>query len=240
MTDTYTVAIVPAAGAGKRMGGGTAKQFLPLLGVPILGRTLRLLQAAPELDAVVVVAPADAQDIVAQLAREHACTKLAAVVMGGAERQDSVLAGLSAIRNLLFPAARARRCVVAIHDAARPLLPEHLLSGILSAALEHPAQVMAVPVKDTIKIAGPDGSVKDTPARSNLWAAQTPQVFDLQLIWQAHRQAATDGFLGTDDAQLVERLGVPVRIFAGSQENIKLTTPEDVLLAEAILRRREA
>lgn len=224
---------------GLRMGGGTAKQFLPLLGVPVLAHTLRLLQSAPELDAIVVASLPEARDDVAVMARQEGCSKLTAVVPGGMQRQDSVFAGLQAVRDVLWPHSGAERCVVAVHDAARPLLPLHLLSGILQAAREEHALVMAVPVKDTVKLADQQGYVAETPRRSLLWAAQTPQVFDLELLWQAHQAAAGVGLVGTDDAQLVERLGHGVKIFPGSEENLKLTTPLDMVLAEAILRGRE-
>lgn len=239
MSAWFSAAIVPAAGVGKRMGGGTAKQFLPLLGMPVLARTLRLLQSAPELDALVVATLPESLDEVLALAREHGVTKLATVVVGGAQRQDSVFAGLQALRGLLPPQGTPQRCIVAVHDAARPLLPLPLLSGILKAAREHPALVMAVPVKDTIKLTDAAGVVTSTPPRETMWAAQTPQVFTLDLLWAAHQCAAADGYYGTDDAQLVERLGQPVRIYPGSEENLKLTTPTDLLLAEAILRGRE-
>ena len=239
MSTFYSAAIVPAAGVGKRMGGGTAKQFLPLLGLPVLAHTLRLLQSAPELDAIVVATLPEMMDEVTALAHAHSCTKLAAVVAGGTHRQDSVRAGLQTLRDLLEPRVAWPNCIVAVHDAARPLLPVSLLSNILLAAREHPALVMAVPVKDTIKIADADEVVVTTPPRYATWAAQTPQVFALDLLWQAHRQAADEGYYGTDDAQLVERLGQPVRIFRGSEENLKLTTPTDLVLAEAILKGRE-
>jgi len=239
VSDFYTAVIVPAAGAGKRMGGGTAKQFLPLLGLPVLAHTLRLLQSAPELDVIVVATLTDHMDEVTDLALAHGIPKLVAVVAGGEHRQDSVFAGLQALRGMLVPHPLRDRCIVAVHDAARPLLPLMQLSGILRAAREYPALVMAVPVKDTIKIADAAGNVLQTPPRQTAWAAQTPQVFALDLLWEAHRQAADLGYYGTDDAELVERSGQVVRIYPGSEENLKLTTPVDWVLAEAILRGRE-
>lgn len=219
--------IIPAAGFGKRMGGGTAKQFLPLRGEPVLVHTVRLFSACPLVDEVVIAA----HDIPTTTDLVGPMPKVTRIVEGGKERQDSVWAGLQAVH--------ARPRIVAVHDAVRPLLPPALLAQVLRAAADHPAQVLAAPVKDTIKSAGPDGYVTQTLERSTLWAVQTPQVFWAELLLQAHRQAQADQFLGTDEASLVERIGVPVRIHPSTHENIKITTPEDFLIAEAILARRE-
>jgi 2-C-methyl-D-erythritol 4-phosphate cytidylyltransferase len=127
---------------------------------------------------------------------------------------------------------------VCVHDAARPLLPAKVLEAVLEAAAEHPAQVVAVPVKDTVKVVAADGYVQGTPDRATLWAVQTPQVFWAEPLARAFRDALAEGFVGTDCASLLERQGVPVRVHPGSHENLKLTTPEDFLLAEAILERR--
>lgn len=217
--------IIPAAGSGKRIGGGTAKQFLPLRGEPVLRRTVRLFAESPLVDEIVIAA----HDLDTTRELVGAFPKVTHIVQGGAERQDSVWAGLQLVHS--------RPRVVCVHDAARPLLPRAVLEGVLKAAAEHPAQVVAVPVKDTVKVVGPDGVVSATPDRSTLWAVQTPQVFWVETLLQAFRKARSEGFLGTDCASLVERLGVPVRIHPGSHENLKLTTPEDFIVAEALLGR---
>jgi len=219
-------AIIPAAGFGRRMGGGTAKQFLPLRGEPVLQHTVRLFSASPLIDEIVVAA----QDLetTREIVGDNA--KVTRVVQGGKERQDSVWAALETVH--------ARPRIICVHDAVRPLLPVEILEGVLRAATEHEAQVVAVPVKDTIKFVRPDGYVSGTPDRSTLWSIQTPQVFWVETMIRAFRKAKAEGFLGTDCASLVERLGVPVRIHPGSQENIKLTTPEDFFLAEAVLESR--
>jgi 2-C-methyl-D-erythritol 4-phosphate cytidylyltransferase len=219
-------AIIPAAGSGKRMGGGTAKQFLPLRGEPVLVHTVRLLSRCPLVDEIVIAA----HDTETTRALVGAFPKVTHIVPGGAERQDSVWAGLQAVHS--------RPRIICVHDAARPLLPPQVLESVLRAAAEHPAQVVAVPLKDTVKVAGPDGVVTATPDRAGLWAVQTPQVFWAEAMVAAYAKARAEGFVGTDDASLVERLGMPVRIHPGSHENLKLTTPEDFLLAEAILERR--
>lgn len=250
-------AIIPAAGSGRRMGGGTPKQFQLLAGVPVLIHTLRLFAAEPQVDEIVVAAPPDWVEATWDLVREYRVEKVTRVVPGGRERQESVWRALQAV------ASRPR--VVVIHDAARPLLSPAGLRGIVAAAARYPALTMGIPVKDTIKVAevpaggtapaggaGSAGGAGDpggeagglprvvrTLPRETLWAVQTPQVFHASLLERAHRQAMADGFVGTDDAVLVERLGEPVAIYPGEPENLKLTTPEDWALAEAILARRK-
>jgi 2-C-methyl-D-erythritol 4-phosphate cytidylyltransferase len=218
--------IIPAAGSGKRMGGGTAKQFLPLRGEPVLVRTVKLFSECPQVDEIVIAAGdvESTRELVAHF------PKVTYVVKGGAERQDSVWAGLQVVHS--------RPRIVCVHDAVRPLLTIEQLTAILEAAAEHPALVMGVPVKDTIKIARAGGYVAQTPDRPTVWAIQTPQVFWVEPMVQAFRQAIADGVVGTDCASLLERMGVPVKIHQGSHENIKLTTPEDFLVAEAILEKR--
>lgn len=219
-------AIVPAAGMSKRMGGGAAKQFLPLRGEPVLRQTVQILSECKLVDEIVIAA----HDLQRTAELVGGMPKVAHIVMGGKERQDSVWEGLRAVH--------ARPRIVCVHDAARPLLTTALLEGILQAAALYPAQVVATPVKDTIKTAGPDGLVISTLNRSTLWAVQTPQVFWADVLVNAFRRAQEEGFVGTDCASLVERAGVPVRIFPGSSDNIKITTPDDLALAEAILARR--
>lgn len=221
--------IIPAAGSGSRMGAATPKQFLPLAGTPVLVRTLRLFEAEPRVDDLIIAAAPDQVEATWDLVRAHGLRKVTRVVPGGQDRQSSVAAALAA--------CTARPRFIAVHDAARPLLPPALLAGILDQAPLHPAQVMAVPVKDTIKVVR-DGQVVDTPARETLWAAQTPQVFHADLMAAAFQAAAAAGFTGTDCASLLERAGVPVTVFPGSPENLKLTTPADFAVAEAILSRR--
>lgn len=218
--------VIPAAGFGRRMGGGTAKQFLPLCGEPVLVHTVRLFSQSPLVDEIVIAA----HDV--DLTRElvGAMPKVSRIVLGGKERQDSVWAALQAIHS--------RPRIICVHDAVRPLLPAAVLEGVLRAAAQYPAQVVAVPVKDTVKVVGQDGYVTATPDRSTLWAVQTPQVFWAEELLQAYRQAVAEHFIGTDCASLVERIGLPVRVFPGSDENLKLTTPFDFAVAEAILAGR--
>lgn len=224
-------AIIPAAGSGKRMGGGTAKQLLPLRGHPVLAYTLAVFQAAAEIEGIILVVPQDLVDrCLADIVRTYSFSKVTDVVPGGAERQESVHMALARVPS---------DCqTVVVHDGVRPLLTPNTLAGVLAASRGKPGLVVGVPVRDTIKVIDELGRVRETPRRETLWAAQTPQVFPTEILREAYRRALEDGFAGTDDASLVERLGYPVEVFPGSGENLKITAPEDLLLAEAILQRR--
>lgn len=225
--------IIPAAGQGRRMGMGQNKVHLSIGSETILTLTLQIfdrLDVVEEL--IIVVRPEEAETCLQQVLLPGAFQKPYKVVAGGKERQDSVRAGLAVLSH--------RSDFVLIHDGARPLVADELIQGALQAALEHGTAVLAVPVKDTIKIVRPNGFVEKTPERSALRAVQTPQIFRRELICRAYEYADRTGFLGTDDASLVEAMGEPVFLVPGSYENIKITTPEDLLLAESILRRRSS
>ena len=224
-------AIVLAGGSGRRMGSEEPKQFLPLAGRPMLVHTLEAFEQAGSIDRVVLVtAPGQESRCRRDIVAVYGFGKIAAVTAGGAERQDSVAEGLKVVG--------ADAEVVAIHDGARPLiLPEHI-DAVVAAAQRDGAAVLGTPVSDTIKeVAG--WRVQRTLDRSRLWSVQTPQAFRTALIRRAHAVARKDGYLGTDDTVLVERLGVPVTVVAGRRDNLKLTIPEDLVVAEEILRRRE-
>jgi 2-C-methyl-D-erythritol 4-phosphate cytidylyltransferase len=223
-------ALVLGAGRGERLGTHAPKAFVPLLGRPILLHALDALAACPELDRLLPVVPAEELATLARWRAElEAIPRLAAAVAGGAERQDSVRAGLRAL-----PAEVAW---VAVHDAARPLVRPADVARVVAVAREHGAALLAVRVRDTLKrVRG--GRVVETPPRDECWAAQTPQVFRRDWLEEALAKAEADGFLGTDDAQLVERLGLPVRVVEGDPLNLKITFPEDLALAEATLRER--
>jgi 2-C-methyl-D-erythritol 4-phosphate cytidylyltransferase len=160
---------------------------------------------------------------------EYGFNKIAAIVAGGKERQNSVMNGLRALQKYA-----ADDDVILIHDGVRPLISENLLFESIQSARLHDGALVAVPVKDTIKTVQ-DGIVRDTPQREMLWQAQTPQAFRFGVIFNAHLSAEIDGFSGTDDASLVERNGGKVHVIAGDYRNIKITTPEDLILAEAFL-----
>ncbi|HEY6008421.1 MAG TPA: 2-C-methyl-D-erythritol 4-phosphate cytidylyltransferase [Geobacteraceae bacterium] len=223
------IALIPAAGMGKRMGAEINKQYLLLKGKPILAHTLGVFERAPFVDDIFVITPE--QEIAfcrEQVVERYGFTKVRAVVAGGAERQHSVMNGLRAATGA------ADDDVVLIHDGVRPFVPERVLARAVETAAAGDGALVAVPAKDTIKVVE-EGVIRGTPARENLWLAQTPQAFRYGIIRAAHEAAAAEGFLGTDDATLVERLGREVRVVMGDYRNIKITTPEDMLLAEVFL-----
>jgi 2-C-methyl-D-erythritol 4-phosphate cytidylyltransferase len=223
-----TVAIVPAAGSGNRMGRDVSKQYLSLGGTPLLVHTLKVFEKSPLVDAIlVVVPPQDIEFVRNTVLAPWDMKKVAGVIPGGKERQDSVRAGIEA----LDPDAG----VVIIHDAVRPFITFEMISQCIRAAREDGAVTVGVPLKDTVKEVAPDGRVMRTCDRSLLWLTQTPQAFRRDIIENAHRAAVRDGFSGTDDTALVERLGIAVRMIRGDYSNIKITTPEDLVIAEALL-----
>ncbi len=215
-------AIVVAAGASTRM-DGVDKTFASLGGVPLIARTVAAFEACVDIGAIVLVVAERNLAAAAETARAHGWTKVVAVCPGGPRRQDSVANGLRALPDCEW---------VVVHDGARPLVEPPLVSRGLEAARDTGCAVAAVPSKDTVKIVGADGSVESTLDPGGVWLAQTPQVFRRELLERAHREVSEDV---TDDASMVERLGLPVRVFMGSASNLKVTTPEDLLVAEALL-----
>jgi 2-C-methyl-D-erythritol 4-phosphate cytidylyltransferase len=224
------IAIIPAAGMGKRMGAGINKQYLLLNDKPIVAYTLALFENAPFVDDIYLVIPEPEIPFCReQVVERYGFAKIRRIVPGGAERQHSVLNGLRAAEG-----ARDDDLVL-IHDGVRPFVPIHVIEKALAAARSHDGALVAVPAKDTVKIVV-DGIIRETPPREHIWLAQTPQAFRYGVIRAAHEFAAAEGFLGTDDAMLVERLGKDIHVVLGDYRNIKITTPEDLLLAEAFLK----
>jgi 2-C-methyl-D-erythritol 4-phosphate cytidylyltransferase len=220
------VAVVVAAGRSERMAGAD-KVFVSLAGRPLIAWTLAAFKKCPAIDAVVVVAAADAVDRMRALVDEWRFTNVADVVPGGATRQQSVRAGIEAAPNA---------AIVAIHDAARPLVSPDLIARGVALARERGAALCAVPSRDTVKdVEGDPPVVRATPDRARMWLAQTPQVFDRDLLLRAHEAATSDA---TDDAALVEALGHDVYVYEGASWNVKITTPEDLIVVEALLRDR--
>lgn len=224
-------ALVPAAGMGKRMGASINKQYLLLAGRPILAHTLSVFEGASFVDGVFVITPEDEIPFCRdQVVERYGFTKILGIVAGGAERQHSVLNGLRAMEG-----TAADDDVVLIHDGVRPFVSTDVLARATAVAREDDGALVAVPAKDTVKTVE-DGIITGTPPRETLWLAQTPQAFRYAVIRAAHEIADAERFLGTDDAMLVERLGRSVRIVVGDYRNIKITTPEDMVLAEAFLK----
>ncbi|MBX7219430.1 MAG: 2-C-methyl-D-erythritol 4-phosphate cytidylyltransferase [Blastocatellia bacterium] len=217
------VALVPAGGTGSRFGSTKAKQFLELAGIPIIIRTLRHLATCPELDRIIVAVPAVDLAACQELLTEWKFEKPWLVVTGGKERQDSVREALMA--------APAETEYVVVHDAVRPFISAQLVTESLTAARAFRAVVVGHQVTDTVKQVQ-DGLVVATPPRETLFAVQTPQVFEAQLLRTAHERALAEGWRVTDDAMLVEKLGLPVRIVPGPIHNLKITHPRDLALAE--------
>lgn len=220
-------AIIAAAGKSSRM-GGVDKQLAPLCGVPVLARAIAAFEASALVDEIVVVVSAAGFVPAANLVKEYDFQKVVRIVAGGETRQQSAAAGFGAVN----PAT----AFVAVHDGARPLiLPPHI-DAVIAEAFRTGAAAAAVPVKDTVKIADENGFVRETPARESLWAVQTPQVFEAGLYRAALKAAGERGSDFTDDCQLVEALGRRVRLVRCDYTNLKITTPEDLLFAEAILQ----
>lgn len=222
-------AVIVAGGTGERFGSPGGKQLAPLAGKPVLAWTVAAFEACDRIDSIVVVADPGR---LPEYAEAASSPKVAAVVAGGEERQHSVANGLSAL-----PAGVA---VVAVHDGARPLVTPSLIACAVDALEADSALAGAVvghPQSDTLKRAA-QGLIAGTIARAGLWAVQTPQVFRTQVLRDAYASAEADGFLGTDDASLVERIGGRVRLVRGPRDNIKVTVPEDLVIAEAVLAAR--
>ena len=219
-------AVIVAAGSSRRM-GGVDKVFAPLGGKPILARVVDTFERCNAVNRIVVVLSEQNLGRGKQLIAEQGWSKVSDVCAGGRRRQDSVAAGLKRLSNCHW---------VVIHDGSRPLVTVDLINRGLEAARETGAAVAAVPVTDTIKVAGDDRIVHQTPPRQNLWAVQTPQVFDIEIITEAYSRWFGDV---TDSASLVERLGCGVKIYMGSYDNIKITTPDDLALAEVLWRKYE-
>lgn len=222
--------VIPAAGQGKRMRAGYNKQFLKLMGQPLLAHTVRLFEESSCVDEVVIVGAESDQRVIKELVDRHSFDKVVAICLGGVQRQDSVRAGVQALSSAI------RRVVV--HDGARPLLTLKEFNQFLEKTEEFPAASMGIQLKDTIKRVDVSGKVIETFERESLRAIQTPQIFDRGILEEAHHRAETVGYYGTDDASLLEWMGYPVQIVEGSQENVKVTTPEDLWLAERILTMR--
>lgn len=222
-------AVILGGGSGRRMEADRNKVFLPLRGVPVIARAIAPFTSLCA-GAVVVAAAAEVEEMRQIIARCGLDRFVLRVVPGGAERQDSVRCGLEALPD-------DAGCVL-IHDGARALVTEDVIRRAIESVEKRGSGIASVPVSDTIKRASPDGRVLETPERSSLYAMQTPQAFRVELIRQAHDAARRDGFLGTDDASLLEHAGLPVYLCEGSRENLKLTTPTDLMLAELILAAR--
>ena len=233
-TTANTVAIIPAAGWGVRMGSNRAKQFLRLEGQPILAVTLSRFQQCPFINALVLVVP---EKEMAYCRREivepYHLDKVVQIVKGGERRQDSVRFGLEA--------TEGNHDLVVIHDGVRPFIDPELIERVITETRKHRAVITALPAKETVKELNGEGFVVRTHNRENIWLVQTPQAFYFQDIMAAHRQAEKENWPNiTDDALLMERMGIPVKVIRGTEENIKITTPLDLALVRQMMRAQGA
>jgi 2-C-methyl-D-erythritol 4-phosphate cytidylyltransferase len=224
-------ALIPAAGMGRRMGKAVAKQFLPLGDKPMLAHTLLLFQRASEIDEIIpILSKEDMESCLRDIIEQYHITKVKTLVVGGKERQDSVMNGLEKLGK--------DASVVLVHDGVRPFATPDMIRESVDCAKKGECVAVGVPLKDTIKQVDDKQIVRHTLERNRLWAIQTPQAFPIKVLKHAYEEAYKHNVCGTDDAMLVERAGGKVRVIMGSYENIKITTPEDLIFAEEILKRR--
>ena len=224
-------ALIPAAGMGRRMGNAVAKQFLPLGDKPMLAHTLLAFQRASGIDEIIpILSEEDMESCLRDVIELYHITKVKTLVVGGRERQDSVANGLKKVEK--------DASIVLVHDGVRPFVTQEMIKESVEFAKKGECVAVGVPLKDTIKEVDDKGIVRSTLERSRLWAIQTPQTFPVKILRRAYEESYRNKTCGTDDATLVERTGGKVRVIMGSYENIKITTPEDLLVAEEILKRR--
>lgn len=222
--------IIPAAGQGKRMGAGKNKLLLELNGMPVLIHTLKVFEDDENCDGIILAIHPQDEDAFHALLKKYRIKKVKNLVPGGKERQDSIYNALKTVES---------EGIILVHDAARPLIQKNRIRRLTETAEKTGAAIIGVPAKDTMKKVR-DNAVVETVERSSLWAVQTPQAFRISILLSAYKKAEEDHFIGTDDSSLVERISYPVSMVEGDYENIKLTTPEDLFFAEAILKNRES
>lgn len=223
-------AVIPAAGLGRRFGDGANKQFLMLGGKPLLIWAIQALEGLPDIYEIIPVLKDGDMESGIRMIEEYGIKKVRRIAPGGKERQDSVFHGLKIVSN--------KEGIVIVHDAVRPLIEPSLVAHAITQLKDCEGVVVGVPVKDTIKEVE-EGEVKRTLRRDGLWSVQTPQVFRYETIYEAYDRAVKESFYSTDDSALVEKYGGRVRMVMGSYKNIKITTPEDMKMAELFLEMRE-
>ncbi|MGB9678886.1 MAG: 2-C-methyl-D-erythritol 4-phosphate cytidylyltransferase [Thermoanaerobacteraceae bacterium] len=226
----FVSVVIVAAGRGKRMGESINKVFLNLNGKPVLYHTINAFENLPAVQEIIlVVSKGEIKYCKENIVDKFRFTKVKKIVEGGEERQQSVFNGLMSVNE--------KATIIAIHDGARPLITSEVILQAIEAAYIYKAVGVGVPVKDTIKVVNNQNVVINTPDRRTLWSIQTPQVFEKEIILNAHKKAIADGFAGTDDTVLIERMGIDVMLVEGDYKNIKITTPEDLIIAEAFLKK---
>ncbi|MFH1709772.1 MAG: 2-C-methyl-D-erythritol 4-phosphate cytidylyltransferase [bacterium] len=226
-------AVIPAAGSGKRLdnpGSATKKQFLEINGRSVLSITVSVFDECQSVDDIIVVVSKEEIEQTKELLKEH--KKVKSIIAGGPERQDSVYNGIETIT------PESDEDIVVIHDGVRPLVTKEMISSAVTEAKVSKAVVVGVPAKDTIKTVSREKMILETLDRGSIWLVQTPQAFQFSVIKEAYERAKRIKYAATDDSKLVERMRIPVKMIPGSYENIKITTMEDLAVAEAILKGR--
>ncbi len=220
--------VIAAGGKGTRMGADKNKVFLMLNGKEIIAHTMLAFENHPQIDEIVVVGGEDEHTQIAEIAAKHNITKFRVSTTGGALRQESVYNGLAFVSG----------DIVLIHDGARALIAQEEITRVIDDVIKYGAAALGVKCKDTLKIADEDGFIISTPEREKTYHIQTPQSFKTSEIKAAHSKALSDNFVATDDCMIAEYIGIKIKISEGSYENIKITTPEDIIIAEEILKKR--
>ncbi len=227
----YTAAIILAGGSGSRMGSEITKQMMQLAGKPIIIHTLLAFEESEYIDEIIIVAKSGEQDSYNTLLQEYGISKVTHIVEGGTTRQESVLKGFEMVPD--------KADHVAIHDGARPLITPAQIKSVVLAAYDYKAAAAAAPSKDSVKVSNISGMIDYTVDRKTVWLMQTPQIFNANLFRASIYTASKDKFVGTDDAEVAEHAGFSTKLVNTGYENIKITTPVDLLIAEAILKQRK-
>ncbi len=228
----YVSVIIAAAGMSNRMGSKINKQFIAVGGKPILAHTIEKFERSRYIDEIILVAKEEEIEYCRkEIVKKYKFKKVTNIIRGGKERQDSVYNGILALNE--------KSDIVLVHDGARPFVKLENIEDGIKGVEKYGACVIGVPVTDTIKVVGEDNVISNTPRRELLWAAQTPQCFFKEILIKGYEKALSDGYLGTDDSSIVERVGYDVKMIMGSYENIKITTPEDIILAESLIKERD-
>jgi len=224
----YCSAIIVGAGESSRMTHKKNKPLIEVLNKPVIAYSIECFENLDLINNIIIVSKEE--DIIdySSIVEQYGFSKVSKIVVGGEERYNSVYNGLKELDE--------KTDIVLIHDGARPLISIDIIEDAICECIKEKAVVVGVKVKDTIKVVNEDGFIIDTPKRSSLWIEQTPQVFDYNLIVNAYEKAFEDGFIGLDDASIVERLGNKVKMIEGEYQNIKITTDEDLLIVEAFLQ----
>lgn len=231
--DYFVSVIIAAAGMSNRMGSKINKQFIAIDNKPILAHTVDKFEKCDYIDEIILVSKEEEVDYCRkEIVKKYGFKKVVSIIKGGKERQDSIYNGLLAVNE--------KSDIVLTHDGARPFVKIESIEEGIKGVIEYGACVIGVPVKDTIKVVDPSNEVHHTPKRSLLWAAQTPQCFWIDLLKKGYEMAIEENIMGTDDSSLVEKTGHKIKMIMGSYDNIKITTPEDLIVAESFIKEGEA